>query len=180
MSRSLSVQLPHEKTSSRQSEQTEAEAEALFVESERLRDREAFDEANVVLLKAANLGHTGAQVTLGNHFSDGLGVIKSDEKAAYWYKRAYREGAPSGAINLAIDKLGSQNTRGAIFWFEKARLLGSGDATLELAKIFLGKKNGKKKAIRLLEITQQMKFSEISDESKDEARRLLSKMKDPQ
>ena len=177
MSKSLSKMLPQKEIgveASPSSERNAAEAEALFVEAEKLQEQGALKKAHEALLQAAALGHTGAQVTLGNNFSSGVGVDGSDEKAAYWYKRAYREGDESGALNLAIDKLRDHNTRAAVFWFNRARLMGSGEATLELAKIFLTKKQGKVKAIRFLEMTQEMKPREISDDAKEEAARLLS------
>jgi TPR repeat protein len=154
--------------------QSGSEAEALFAKAEKCEENGLQKEAFEYLLKAGNLGHTGAQVTLGNNYSWGKGVKKSDEKAAYWYKRAYRNGDEAGAFNLAIDKLKGKNTRSAIFWFERSRAMGSGEAALELSKIYLGRRRGKPKAIHLLQLTQKMKRAEISDETKQEANRLLS------
>ena len=155
-------------------EQGLSEAEALFYKADKCEEDGLQNEAFEYMLKAAELGHSSAQANLGNYFSWGKGVKKSDEKAAYWYKRAYRQGNDTGAFNLAIDKLRTKNLRAAIFWFERARALGSGEAALELSKIYLRRRGGKPKALNLLQLTQKMKRSEISDETKEEALRLLS------
>jgi uncharacterized protein len=178
MSRSLSIQPLRKNAGSqkiRMAEQNAAEAEALFCKADKYEEDGLQTEAFEYMLKAAQLGHSGAQANLGNYYSSGKGIKRSDDKAAYWYKRAALQGNDTGALNLAIDKLKAKNLRAAIFWLEKARSMGSGEATLELAKIYLGKKRGKSKAIRLLEMTQQMKLSQISDEAKEEAGLLLSK-----
>lgn len=151
-----------------------AEAEALFYKADKYEEAGSQNEAFEYMLKAAELGHPSAQANLGNYYSWGKGVKKSDEKAAYWYKRASRQGNDTGAFNLAVDKLKAKNLRAAIFWFEKARSMGSGEAALELSKIYLLRRGGKPKAIDLLQHTQKMKRFEISDEAKEEALRLLS------
>ncbi len=150
-------------------------AEKLFVEAEKLDAKGALKETYDALIEAAKLGHTGAQVTLGNNFSSGHGVPKSDQTAAYWYKRAYRAGDESGALNLGIDKLREHKDRSAILWFNRALTLGSGEAALQLARIYLVKRRGKMKAVQLLEMIQRMKPSQISEEAKEEAATLFEK-----
>lgn len=150
------------------------EAETLFCRAEKCEEDGSQNEAFEYTRRAAELGHLSAQVNLGNYFSWGRGVKKSDEEAAYWYKRAYRQGNDAGAFNLAIDKLRMKKLRAAIFWFERARALGCGEATLELSKIHLSRRGGKPRALNLLRLTQKMKKSEISDETKEEALRLPS------
>ncbi len=156
-------------------EQNAAEAEALFEKADKCEEDGLQAEAFEYMLKAAELGNSSAQASLGNYFSEGKGIKKSDKKAAYWYRRASRQGNDTGAFNLAVDKLKAKNLRAAIVWFERARNMGSGEAALELAKIYLGKRRGKAKAIHLWETTQQMKPYEISDDAKEEAALLLSK-----
>ena len=151
-----------------------AEAEALFYKADKCEEQGLQNEAFEYMRKAAELGHSSAQANLGNYYSWGKGVKKSNEKAAYWYKRAYQQGNDTGAFNLAIDKLRAQNLRAAVFWFERARALGSGEAVLELSKIYLSRRGGKPRALNLLQLTQKMKRSEISDETKEEALKLLS------
>lgn len=151
-----------------------AEAEAIFYKADKYEEQGLQKKAFEYMQKAAELGHPSAQTNLGNYYSSGKGVNKSDEKAAYWYKRSYLQGNDTGAFNLAIDKLRAKNLRAAIFWFERARALGSGEAVLELSKIYLSRRGGRSKAIDLLHLTQKMKRSEISEETKEEAFKLLS------
>ena len=40
------------------------------------------------------------------------------EKAAYWYKKAYKSGDDCGALNLAIDRRKQGNIRSAVIWFK--------------------------------------------------------------
>jgi TPR repeat protein len=40
------------------------------------------------------------------------------EKAAYWYKKAYKSGDNCGALNLAIDRRKQGNIRSAVIWFK--------------------------------------------------------------
>ena len=151
-------------------------AEELFTKAEKLEEKGALKEAHEALIEAANLGHTGAQVTLGKNFSSGRGVPESRHTAAYWYTRAYRAGDESGALNLAIDKLQENKERSAILWFNRACTLGSGEAALQLARIYLGKRRGKAKAVQLLETIQRMKRSQVSDDAKEEAAALFEQI----
>jgi TPR repeat protein len=116
-----------------------------------------------------------SQVNIGNFYSNGTGVPPSLEKAAYWYKKAYRNGVSDGAINLSVDLLNAGNIRGAIAWLKRAVDMNDGEAVLRLARIYLDKPRGKKKAIELLRKTQTMKrYAEISEQSQDDAAELLS------
>lgn len=153
---------------------SDSEAESWFVKAERAEERHALGDAVKHLLQAAKLGHTGAQVNLGNWFSWGKGVPQSDTKAAYWYRRAFRAGDESGAFNLGIEYLNRGNKRSAIFWFKRAVNLRSGEAALELAKIYLRIPVRKPEAIRLLQLAQVMKQSEISEQAREDAGSLLS------
>lgn len=155
---------------------TDSDPTALFVKAERAEERGDLKTANELLLAAAQLGHTGAQVLIGNNYASGRGIGRSSQKAAYWYRRAYWSGDESGALNLAIDKLKARHRRAAILWLKRAIKLHSGEAALELAKLYLGMRGGERKAIDLLKMTQRMRPSEISDQAKDDARNLLASL----
>ena len=157
-----------------------SEAETLFVRAEQAEERGLLEDAASLWLRAANLEHSGAQVNLGNAFSWGKGVPQSNLKAAYWYKRAYRNGDESGALNFAVDKLKEGNTRAAICWLKKAIELGSGEAAVALAKVYLDRPNGKSKAIELLRLTRRMKRAEISEQAQEDAAALLSSIEGAQ
>jgi TPR repeat protein len=148
--------------------------ENLFLKAEKADERGDLRSANQLWLEAARLGHTGAQVIVGNHYSLGRGLPKSLQKAAYWYRRAYKAGDESGALNLAVDKLTAGNARAAIFWLRRAIELRSGEAALELARLYSGKRGGKSKALELLKMTQRMRASEISEQAKKDAAALLA------
>jgi len=73
-----------------------------------------------------------------------------------------------------VDKLKEGNIRSAVFWLKRAVEMHSGEAAVELAKIYLNRPKGKAKAIELLRLTQTMKRSEISEQAKEDAATLLS------
>jgi TPR repeat protein len=78
--------------------------EKLFLEAERREESGDFRNAFKSLLAGAQLGHSGCQVNLGNFYASGKGTRKSLQKAARWYKQAYKNGASCAASNLAIDR----------------------------------------------------------------------------
>jgi TPR repeat protein len=157
-------------------EHLHSDPEALFLEAENAEENGDMKAANQFLLEAAKLGHTGAQVSIANNYSSGRGIARSLDKAAYWYRRAYEAGDESGALNLAIDKLKAGNTRAAILWLKRAIELHSGEAALELAKLYAHRRGGKAKALELLKLTQRMRASEISEQAKEDAAKLLSSL----
>ena len=157
-------------------DQRASEAEALFIKAYHAEEKGMLEDAAQFLLRAANLEHEGAQVNLGNCFSWGQDVPQSDLKAAYWYKRAYKNGRDTGAFNIALDKLKEGNTRAGVFWLKRAVEMNSGEAALELAKIYLSRAKGKAKAMELLQKTQTMAPSEISEQTKEDAAALLSSL----
>jgi len=69
----------------------------LFLETERREESGDFSNAFKSLLAGARLGHTSCQVNLGNFYASGKGTRKNLQKPAYWYKRAYRDGARDAA-----------------------------------------------------------------------------------
>jgi TPR repeat protein len=152
------------------------EPEAMFVEAYRYEEKRDFKNAFKCLSTAARLGHTGSQINLGNFYSWGKGVRKNAKDAAYWYRQAYKNGDSTGAFNLAIDKRNEGNTRAAVIWFKKALEMKYGEAAVELAKIYMVRRGGKETAIDLLKSTRSMKPDEISDDGKEEAASLLSKL----
>lgn len=61
-------------------------------------DRRAFDYT----LRAAEMGLDFAENELGRYFENGVGVAKDIGKAAFWYRRAFEQGEPNAAYNLAM------------------------------------------------------------------------------
>jgi TPR repeat protein len=148
-------------------------AEALFLEAERCEENRNFRAAFKHLLAAAQLGHAMSQVSLGNFYASGRGVRKDLEEAANWYRKAYRNGYRDGALNLAIDKRKQGELRSAVVWFKKAIAMNSGDACVELAKIYLARRGEQKSAASLLKRALRMSRDNISADTKKTAESLL-------
>jgi TPR repeat protein len=152
--------------------------EKLWLEAERYEEAGDFRRAFKCLLAAAQLGHSSCQTNLGNYYAAGKGVRRSLEKAAYWYKRAYRNGEPSAASNLAIDRRNEGNIRSAVTWFKKAIALKDGDACIPLAKIYRARKGGHKVAVALLRRALRMSRNDLSESGREEAESLLKELSD--
>lgn len=54
------------------------------------------------LIRAAELGHAGAQAKLGYMFTDGLAVVQDYEQALVWFEKAARAGDVDGLYNMGI------------------------------------------------------------------------------
>lgn len=157
------------------------DAEYLFTEANRLEERGRYREAFQNLLTAAQSGHCMSQLGLGVFYSDGLGVRKNLEKAAYWYKKAYRNGEPVAASacaarNLAIELRAAGKIRSSIFWFNRAIAMKDGTAYVALAEIYAAQRGGKKKAVTLLKRVLRLNDEFASEIDKDEAHALLQKI----
>ena len=129
-----------------------------------------------LLTKAAELGNTSAQVNLGNFYAAGKGVEKSLDKAAEWYKAAFRKGDPGGAHNLAIDLKNQGRIKEAIFWFKRAIALNHGDTIIELAKLLRTQPSGTPMAIRYLKRAIKLAPDGITAVGREEARHLLRRI----
>jgi uncharacterized protein len=153
-----------------------AHAKRLFLEAERYEEKGDFKNAFNCLLAAAQLGHHMSQLNLGNFYASGRGARRSLEKAANWYKKAYKNGNNDGALNLAIDRRNQGNVRSAVVWFKKAIAMNSGDAYIALAKIYKSRKGGQKAAADLLKRALLLSRDNISDDARKEAKSLLKKL----
>jgi TPR repeat protein len=152
------------------------DAEKLFLEAERFEETGDYKSAFKSLLAGARLGDSGCQMNLGNFYASGKGTKKSLESAAYWYKRAYRNGAGAAASNLAIDRRNAGNIRSAVIWFKKAIARKDGDACILLAKIYVARKSGQKAAVTLLRQALRMNRDYLSQSGKEEAEFLLKQL----
>lgn len=153
------------------------EAERLFNEADQYDEKGDFKNAFKCFLAAAHLGNTGCQVNLGNYYSWGKGVRKNPDKGVYWYKKAYKNGDDTGAFNLAMHRKNEGNLRSAVFWFRKVVAKNNdGDAYVELAKIYIGRKRGQKAAARLLTRALRMNEMLMSGGGKEEAESLLKEI----
>jgi len=153
-----------------------AAAERLFLEAEQFEEKGDFRNAFKHLLAGAQLGDTGSQLNLGNFYAAGKGTRKDLEKAAYWYKKAYKNGYSTAALNLAIDRRNAGNVRSAVAWFKKAIAMDDGDACIELARIYKTRKGGHKAAANLLKRALRMNRDCISEAGREEAESLLAEI----
>jgi TPR repeat protein len=150
--------------------------EKLFTEAERFEKRGDFERAFQCFLKAARLGHTGCQVSLGNCYAAGKGTKENMQAAAYWYKKAYKNGDRVGALNLGIDRRNEGRIRSAEIWFKKAVAMNDGDAWIALAGLYKDRRDKREAAIDLLKRVLSMSRADISDDGKKEAKSLLKEM----
>jgi TPR repeat protein len=150
--------------------------EGLFLEAEQSEEKGDFRHAFKCLLAAAQLGDTGSQLNLGNFYASGKGVRRNLEKAAHWYKKAYKNGYSTGALNLAIDRRNEGRVRSAVIWFKKAIAMNDGEACIGLAKIYNARKGGQKAATSLLRRALLLSRDYISEASKEEAESLLKQI----
>jgi TPR repeat protein len=150
--------------------------ETLFGVAERLEEAGDFRKAFDCLWAAAQLGHVGSQVNLGNFYAWGRGAKRDLRKAAFWYKKAYKNGESVGAHNLAIDRRNQGNTRSAVLWFKKAISMHNGEAYVALAKMYRAQRGGQRAAEDLLRRALRLGRDDISDCDKEEAKSILTKL----
>ena len=150
--------------------------EKLFLEAERHAESRDFRNAFKSLLAGALLGDSGCQANLGNFYASGKGTKRNLQKAAYWHKRAYRNGAGYAAANLAIDRRNAGNIRSAVIWFKKAIAMNDGDACIPLAKIYKARKSGRKVAIAMLRRALRMNTNCMTESGREEAESLLREL----
>jgi TPR repeat protein len=125
-----------------------------------------------LFLAAAKGGDPGGQSNLGNFYSGGIGVKPNQDRALYWYRRAYRQGCGGAAANIGDVFRKEHKPKQALAWFERAVKLGFDDAKLDIAKIHLAN-NDKTKAIRYLKEVQKASQGSLAEASREEAQRLL-------
>jgi TPR repeat protein len=111
-----------------------AKASALFIRADQEEERGNLRSAFRLMLSAARLGDTGAQVNVGNYYDDAKGVQRNRSAALYWYKRAYRRGDSGAANNIGVLWRKEKQFKRALGWFVRAVKLGDDEANLEIGK----------------------------------------------
>jgi ssDNA thymidine ADP-ribosyltransferase, DarT/Sel1 repeat len=88
-----------------------------------------YQEASRMFAKAADSGHTVAQLELGYLYFKGLGVSQSNQKALKLYRRAADNGSANACFNIGLMYWKSEGVetdlRSARRWLEKAQRLGN-------------------------------------------------------
>jgi len=151
-------------------------ADALFLrahyQSEAGKHRSAFR----LLLSAAKLGESYAQMSLGYVYDLGIGVKRNRAAAMRWYMRAYRQGNMSAANNIGTIHRDEGDSKRALRWFERAVALGDVDASFEIARMFLREKDKISKALPFLRrVMKGRPGLTVTIHSYEQAQRLLKK-----
>jgi TPR repeat protein len=139
---------------------------------ERGRLRSAFR----LMLAAAKMGESGAQITVGYMYDNAVGVRPDKQAALYWYKRAYRGGEACAAHNIGTVWRDNGNFVRARYWFERAIQMNGGDdgeANYEIAKLHLGRDGDASKAVPFL--NKVCKSKNVTPDCREQARRLLKR-----
>jgi TPR repeat protein len=129
-----------------------------------------------LMLSAAKMGESGAQVNVGYMYDKGIGTRHNKQAALYWYKRAYRRGESCAAHNIGTVWRDDGNFSRALYWFERATQLNGGDdgeANFEIAKLYLERGNDPRKAVFLLR--KVCKSKNVTQHCVEQARRLLKR-----
>lgn len=121
---------------------------------------------------AAEAGMEPAFQVVAQFYNDGEGVRFDESKALYWYRRASEKGNCSAANNIGCILRDRGKSGLALRWFKRAVTLGDADANLEIAKIHV-ERGDLIKARPYLDKT--VRSSWATEQSKDEARRLLKR-----
>ena len=143
-------------------------------EWERGRLRAAFR----LMIVAAKMGESGAQVNVGYMYDNGIGTRCNKQEALSWYRRAYRRGLSGAAHNIGTVWRDEGNFSRALYWFGRALQMNGGDdgeANLEIAKLYLGKGRDPRKAKALLR--KVCKSKNVTQDGVEQAQRLLKQMR---
>lgn len=146
-------------------------ANALFLRADKHDEEGDLRSPFRLMLAAAKLGDIGAQINVGNYYSDGRGVRRDRSAALYWYKRAYRRGHASAASNIGVLWRNERQFKRSLSWFLRAVRLGDAEANLEIGKYYLSVENEPAKAILYFRRVKPTGW--VSEAGLEEAARLL-------
>lgn len=112
-----------------------SELAAIFAEASRLRDEGRLRAAIPFLERGAKSGDPAAQMMLGYCYDNGSGIVRSRERALFWYRKAAAAGDPAAAANLGSVFLAAGRKAVAMRWFRRAVTLGLPEALLDIAQL---------------------------------------------
>lgn len=138
-------------------------------------DRGRLRPAFRLMLAAAKMGESGAQVAVGYMYDSAIGTRYDKQKALYWYGRAYRRGLSVAAHNIGTVWRDDGNLPRALYWFERAIEMNGGDdgeANFEIAKLYLGKCRDPHRAAVFLR--KVCKSKNVTQDCVEQAQRLLN------
>jgi TPR repeat protein len=152
-----------------------SKADSLFVRADKQDGLGKKQSAFRLMLAAAKLGDSGAQVNVGNFYDDGKGVRRNRSAALYWYKRAYRRGVSSAAHNIGVHWRNEGKLQRALSWFFRAVNLGDDESSLDIGKHFLHNESDPRKAIPYFKRVTPQKW--VTEDGTEEAAQLLQDAK---
>ena len=134
-------------------------------------DRGDFEEAFAKFLHLAEDGDLNGMSRVACMYGDGEGTPRSREKSLEWDLKAAALGSTTSMFNLGITYRDAGDSREAMRWFERLHADGDGDASLELAKMYMvGDLEGERIKVYLL---AAMQSSNVCEASREEAQELL-------
>ena len=143
-----------------------------FLSADAAYERREFEHAFAKFLQLAEAGDLNGMSRVACMYGDGEGTPRSREKSLEWDLKAAALGSTTSMFNLGITYRNAGDSREARHWFEKLHAGGDGDASLELAKMYMvSDLEGERIKAYLLAAIQS---SNVCDASKEEAQELLS------
>jgi TPR repeat protein len=104
-------------------------------------EKQDFEEAIRCFSKAANLGHSGAQLQLGMLYHAGKGVPKNLGEALRWYRAAMEQQEPHATCRMGdyyrdVDGADNKNFDEAVKWYRVEAEKNCPDAQFNLGQLF--------------------------------------------
>lgn len=128
-----------------------------------------------LMLAAAKLGNSSAQINVGNYYDDGRGVQRNRSAALYWFKRAYRRRDSTAAHNIGCVWRREGKPLRSLYWFSRAVELGDEESNLDIGKHFLHNEKNPRKAIVYFKRVRPTGW--VSEAGAEAAARLLKEAK---
>ena len=155
------------------------ETDALFRIAHAAEEAGDHDFARHSFERGAALGDASCVMRLAYMYDvGGLGVEVDKVRAMQLYRRAWRQGCPGCATNIAILYRERGNHRAMFQWFKREADAGDGDAQLDLAKCFLngtGVRKCAQSALRCLSAAISSEY--VTEASREEAQDILEKLR---
>jgi len=143
----------------------------LFMSADTAYERGDFEDAFAKLLKLAEGGDLGGMERVACMYGDGEGTTRSRDKSLEWDLKAAALGSTTSMFNLGITFRNSGDAREARRWFEALHAAGDGDASLELAKMYMIS-DLEEERIRSY-LLAAVRSSNVCEASREEAQHLL-------
>jgi TPR repeat protein len=152
-----------------------ARAESLWLRAEKREEEGKMRATFRLMLAAAKLGNSSAQINVGNYYDDGRGVQRNRSAALYWFKRAYRRRDSTAAHNIGCVWRREGKPLRSLYWFSRAVELGDEESNLDIGKHFLHNEKNPRKAIVYFKRVRPTGW--VSEAGAEEAARLLKEAK---